>query len=170
MVDIEVMRGDITSLDVDAVVNPANSGGVMGGGVAGAIRRRGGVEIEREAVAAAPIPIGEAVVTTGGALPARHVIHAPTMQRPAEPASEDAVYRAVLAALLVADREGFEVIAVPGMGTGVGGLDPLRAAEAAKMAVLDGKFSSLKKIIFVDISDDMVKAFADVFGVEALNR
>ena len=78
-----VQKGDITELKVDAIVNPANSSGYMGGGVAGVIKRIGGFEIEKEAVSKAPIPVGDAVVTTAGKLPCKYVIHAPTMKQPA---------------------------------------------------------------------------------------
>src|SRR5262249_28945370 len=76
---IETQQGDISQARVDAVVNAANNHLWMGGGVAGALKRAGGIEIEREATAKGPIPIGEAVVTTGGALPAKYVIHAAAM-------------------------------------------------------------------------------------------
>ncbi len=79
MSDVSVVPGDITELKVDAIVNPANSSGSMGGGVALAIKRKGGQVVEDEAVAQAPIPVGGAVLTTGGRLPCRFVIHAPTI-------------------------------------------------------------------------------------------
>jgi len=80
---IVVKRGDLTQIPCDAIVNPANSFGYMGGGVAGAIKRIGGVEIENEAIAKAPIPVGTAVETTAENLPCTFVIHAPTMEQPA---------------------------------------------------------------------------------------
>ncbi len=76
---ISVVHADITQLAVDAIVNAANSELWMGGGVAGAIKRAGGTVIEQEAMAKGPIPVGEAVVTSAGRLPCRHVIHAATM-------------------------------------------------------------------------------------------
>ncbi|MEA3458041.1 MAG: macro domain-containing protein, partial [Candidatus Thermoplasmatota archaeon] len=76
-------QGDITQIDCDAIINPANSFGYMGGGVAGAIKRVGGKEIESEAVNKAPIVVGKAIATTAGDLPYEYVIHAPTMKRPA---------------------------------------------------------------------------------------
>jgi len=82
MIKITIEQGDITTLEVDAIINPANSYGYMGGGVAGAIKEIGGQEIETEAVAKAPIPIGSAVITTAGSLKAKHIIHAPTMEQP----------------------------------------------------------------------------------------
>ena len=76
---IEVVQGDLTELGVDAIVNAANNKLVMGGGVAGAIKRKGGRIIEEEAVKKGPIKIGEALATTAGVLPAKYVIHAATM-------------------------------------------------------------------------------------------
>ena len=77
MARIELWNGDICDLEVDAIVNPANSMGIMGGGAAGAIRRKGGDKIQQEAMACAPIAVGAAVVTTAGKLHAKSVIHAP---------------------------------------------------------------------------------------------
>ena len=68
---IIVQKGDLTQIRCDAIVNPANSFGYMGGGVAGAIKRVGGIEIERDAVSKAPIPVGKAIVTTAGVLPCK---------------------------------------------------------------------------------------------------
>src|SRR2546430_13780599 len=79
MVTIEVAEGDIAAEDVDAIVNAANNHFWMGSGVAGAIKARGGEAIEREAMAQGPVEPGECVVTTGGRLPARYVIHAAVM-------------------------------------------------------------------------------------------
>jgi O-acetyl-ADP-ribose deacetylase (regulator of RNase III) len=119
---LAVVKGDITALRVDAVVNPANSLMIMGGGVAGAIKRAGGEEIEREAMSKAPVPVGEAIVTTAGRLPAKAVIHAPTMERPAMRIPLENAVKATRAALKVAAEEGFQSIALPAMGAGVGGL------------------------------------------------
>src|SRR5260370_32717250 len=98
--EIVAQQGDITKVKADAVVNPATSLGEMGGGVAGALRRVGGAEIEKEAMAQAPIPVGEAVQTAAGQLPFRYVIHAPTMEKPAEPTTVDKIRKATLAALM----------------------------------------------------------------------
>ena len=76
---VEVVEGDIAALEVDAIANAANDRLWMGAGVAGALKRAGGEEIEREAVAKGPIPVGDAVATGAGRLPARHVIHAAVM-------------------------------------------------------------------------------------------
>ena len=82
---IEVIKGDITKVHVEAIVNPANSLMIMGGGVAGAIKRVAGDEVEREAMKYAPVPVGSAVATGAGKMKnVKYVIHAPTMERPAE--------------------------------------------------------------------------------------
>ncbi|NPA23299.1 MAG: macro domain-containing protein [Crenarchaeota archaeon] len=133
-VEIVLEVGDLTEFSGDAIVNPANTRLVMGGGVAGAIRRRGGEEIEREAVSKGPCPIGKAVVTGAGKLKCRYVIHAPTVEEPASPSSPDKVYRATLAALEEAKRHGITSLAFPLMGAGVGGVsveDSIRSMARA---------------------------------------
>jgi O-acetyl-ADP-ribose deacetylase (regulator of RNase III) len=90
-VTISVMSGDITKLEADAIVNAANSHLIMGGGVAGAILRAGGREIQEEANKKAPVSVGKAIETTAGKLKAKYVIHAPTMERPAMPTSKQDV-------------------------------------------------------------------------------
>jgi len=132
-----VKRGDITEEEVEAIVVPANSRLVMGGGVAGAVKTRGGEIIEREAMSKAPVRIGEAVATGAGRLSAKYVIHAPTMERPAGETDADKVYRATRAAVELAHRLGISEVAFPGMGTGVGGLDPYVAAREMVRAILD---------------------------------
>ena len=109
---LRVVEGDICDRSVDAIVNAANSQLWMGGGVAGAIKRRGGGDIEREATAQGPIPVGESVVTSAGALKARYVIHAAVMG-PDLVTSADHIRRATLTALTRADELGLESIAVP---------------------------------------------------------
>ncbi len=112
--------GDLTKESTDAIVCPANSLGQMLGGVAGAIRQEGGDVIEKEATDRAPIQVGKAVVTRGGKLKARHVIHAPTMRIPGEKTTTNTVSMAVGAALASADLYNLKSVAFPGMGTGVG--------------------------------------------------
>jgi len=151
-IDVCVVEGDITEMNVDAIVNPANSLMIMGGGVAGAIKRKGGMEIEIEARRKAPVPIGEAIATTAGRLKAKYVIHAPTMTQPAMRTNLDAVYRATKAALKLADQLGISTIAFPGMGTGVGGLDYYDAVKTMLNAIKDHvalTTTSLKKIYLV---------------------
>ena len=127
---IVVKKGDLTQIVCDAIVNPANSYGYMGGGVAGAIKRVGGIEIEKEAISKAPIVVGKAVATTAGALPCRYVIHAPTMKRPAMKIDVENVKLATRAALEIGIKLNLKTIGIPGMGTGVGGVPADKAAKA----------------------------------------
>src|SRR2546422_4215267 len=119
-VSLETERGDISQARVDAVVNAANNHLWMGGGVAGALKRAGGSEIEREALAKGPIEIGEAVVTGGGALPAKYVIHAAVMGQDLR-TDRSKISKATRNSLIRASELGISSIAFPALGTGVGG-------------------------------------------------
>jgi len=135
----------------------------MGGGVAGAILRTGGKEIQEEASRKAPVPIGGAVATTAGKLKAKYVIHAPTMELPAMSTSMLKVRLATRGALECARQLRTASIAFPGMGTGVGGLS---VEEAAKVMVEEIKShvesgTPLKKIMLVGFGFDLTKAFTD---------
>ncbi len=156
-----VKRGDITEEEVEAIVVPANCRLVMGGGVAGAVRRRGGIEIEREAMSKGPIKIGEAVATTAGRLRASYVIHAPTMEMPAGETDAEKVYKATRAAVELAYQLGLSEIAFPGMGTGVGGLDPKIAAREMVRAIIDAAESGkqVDTVRLVALSKELEEAF-----------
>jgi O-acetyl-ADP-ribose deacetylase (regulator of RNase III) len=158
---IHLAKSDITQMAVDAIVNPANSLGIMGGGVAGAISRKGGATIQREAMSLAPIAVGAAVVTNAGTLWAKHVIHAPTMDEPGQRSTIENVRRAVHAALLAAKVRGFEVIAFPGMGTGLGGVNPYEAARAMVDEIKAHKGQSPSTIWLVDLNDDTLECLDD---------
>ena len=120
MLKLEVVEGDITTLDVDAIVNAANDHLWMGAGVAGAIKRAGGEEIEREAMAKGPIEVGDAVATGAGRLKARYVVHGAVMGQDLR-TSGDAIERTTRRCLEVADELGCKSLALPAFGTGVGG-------------------------------------------------
>jgi len=137
MVKIKVILSDITGIEADAIANPANSLGLMGGGVARALKVAGGEEIEKEATSKAPIPVGSAIATTAGRLKAKYVIHAPTMERPGGYTNYEYVYKAVKAALKVATEKNIKSIAFPGFGTGIGGLDKNKAAKTMVNAIED---------------------------------
>jgi O-acetyl-ADP-ribose deacetylase (regulator of RNase III) len=121
-VTVEAVQGDITDLQVDAITNAANDRLWMGSGVAGAIKARGGQVIEREAMARGPIPVGSAVVTTAGDLPARHVIHAAVMG-PDLATDMGTVAVTTSSVLQLAEELSLGSLAMPLLGTGVGGLD-----------------------------------------------
>lgn len=155
---IKVLKGDLTEINTDAIVNPANSLGYMGGGVAGAIKRKGGEEIEKEAVEKAPIPVGKAIATTPGRLKCRYVIHAPTMERPAMRIGVDNVEKATRAAFELAKNMKLKSIALPGMGTGVGGVKEEDAARVM-MDVAKDYVEYFDEIVFIDINERMVDAW-----------
>jgi O-acetyl-ADP-ribose deacetylase (regulator of RNase III) len=159
-VEIKALHGDITKLEVDAIVNAANTHLLMGGGVAGAIKRAGGKEIEDEAVRQGPINIGSAVVTSAGKLKAKYVIHTPTMELDFK-TDEKKVRLAMNAALRKAEELRIGNIAFPALGTGVGGLPKDLAArvmvEELKKHIDSG--SQLKKVILADINADQVEFF-----------
>ncbi len=166
---LAVIKGDITRLRVDAVVNPANSLMVMGGGVAGALKRVGGEEIEREALRHAPVPVGSAVTTTAGRLPARAVIHAPTMERPAMRIPMENAARAARAALEEAVKRGFKSIALPAMGAGVGGL-PVRGVAREMASIAREYAGKLELVVFVARGEEayrgMLQGVSEALGSE----
>jgi O-acetyl-ADP-ribose deacetylase len=149
MAAIEVLDADITTLDVDAIANAANTRLLHGGGVAAAIARAGGPAIDEESRAAAPIGLGEAVETSGGEMPCRWVIHAATMEL-GGPTSAEVIRRATAATLARADQLAARSLALVAFGTGVGGF-PLE--EAARIEVeevrrhLDAG-SPLQRVVF----------------------
>ncbi len=156
---IVVKKEDLTKTVCDAIVNPANSHGYMGGGVAGAIKRVGGIEIEKEAVSKAPIPVGSAIFTTPGSLPCRFVIHAPTMKQPAMKIGVGNVRLATTAALILGVELKLKTIAIPGMGAGVGGV-PVNAAAREIVNVAKKYEDKFETIMLVDRNDDMIYAFS----------
>jgi len=155
---IIVEKGDITKVDCEAIINPANSYGYMGGGVAGAIKRAGGVEIEKEAVSKAPIPIGKAIFTNSGNLSSSIIIHAPTMKQPAMKIKQENVEFAIRAALRLASEKKIKTIAIPGMGTGVGGVLMDDAAKVM-IKVIKEYEKNFEKIILIGFNDELVNAF-----------
>lgn len=158
---ITVATGDITKLQVDALVNPANSHLIMGGGVAGAILRIGGDQIQKEALKKAPVQVGKAIATTAGKLKGKYVIHAPTMTRPAMATNRENIKLATRAALECARQLSVKSVAFPGMGTGVGGLN-LEETTEAMIAQIKKHIESgtpLKNIILVGFNVDLTRAF-----------
>ncbi|HSE81949.1 MAG TPA: macro domain-containing protein [Gaiellaceae bacterium] len=155
---LEVIEGDITTLDVDAIANAANDQLWMGAGVAGAIKREGGDEIEREAVALGPIALGDAVATGGGRLRARHVIHGAVMGQDLTTTPE-LVARTTRRCLEVADELGARSVALPAFGTGVGGF-PLN--ECARIMVNEARSfepRTVKRVLFAVYGASAEEAF-----------
>jgi O-acetyl-ADP-ribose deacetylase (regulator of RNase III)/ADP-ribose pyrophosphatase YjhB (NUDIX family) len=148
--EIKIMQADITELKVGAIVNAANNKLVMGGGLAGAIKKKGGKSIEDEAVKKGPIEIGQATFTSAGSLKAKYVIHAATMGMDFE-TDEIKIRNSCKNALKVAEELKIESIAFPALGCGVGGFPLLAAAKIMAQEVfrhLKAEPSGLKEIIF----------------------
>jgi O-acetyl-ADP-ribose deacetylase (regulator of RNase III) len=160
---VAVERGDITNLEVDAIINAANTTLAMSTGVAAAIKRKGGVLIEEEAMRQGPIEVGEAVLTPGGNLLATHVIHVAVMGADGK-TDPETIARATRALLAVADKHRLTSLALPALGTGAGQVALPAAAEAALGAVFNHLKSSktaLKRVVFVLFQDDALRAFTD---------
>jgi O-acetyl-ADP-ribose deacetylase len=165
MAEIEVADADITKLEVDAIANAANTELRHGGGVAGAISRAGGPEVQAESDRAAPIGLGEAVETTAGEMPSRWVIHAATMEL-GGPTSAEVIRRATTSTLEKADELGARSLGMVAFGTGVGGF-PLD--EAARIEVeevrrhLDGD-RGLERVVFAVRGNEARAAFESALG------
>ena len=157
--DIICLQGSLLDVEAQAIVNAANSHGLMGGGVAGIIRRAAGSQVEDEAREQAPIPVGQAVLTSGGRTRFEGIIHAPTMPEPAMRIPVENVKLATRAALRLADAQGFVSLAIPGMGTGVGRVAPEDAAQGMVEEIRQFQPRSLLSVILVDIDPVMVRAW-----------
>ena len=156
---LEVVAGDIASLDVDAVANAANDRLWMGAGVAGALKRAGGAEIEREAMALGLIPVGSAAATSAGRLPARYVIHGAVMGQDLR-TNADLVSRTTRACLALADELGCRSLALPAFGTGVGGFPLDECARLMVEAARSFEPQSLERVVFAVFGDEAYSAFA----------
>ncbi len=150
-VAIEVIQDDLTGLSVDAIVNAANNKLIMGGGLAAAIKRKGGAGIEEEAIAQGPIQIGQAIPTRAGALSCRFVIHAATMGMDFK-TDEHKVRVSCRNALRVAATLKLSSVALPALGCGTGGFAYLASAKVMAQEVLrfirETKNNTVRKIIF----------------------
>lgn len=156
----EVRRGDIADQpDLDAVVNAANTELWMGAGVAGALKRRGGEEIEREAMAQGPIALGEAVLTGAGRLPNRAVIHVAALGfRPGEgPPSEAIIARGTARALALCAGARIARIGFPALGAGVGGF-PLDRCAAAMTGAARAHQGALPELVAFVVRDERTAA------------
>jgi O-acetyl-ADP-ribose deacetylase (regulator of RNase III) len=161
--ELEVVEGDIAALEVDAIANAANDRLWMGAGVAGALKRAGGDEIEREAVAKGPIGLGEAVATGAGRLNVQHVLHGAVMGQDLR-TSADLVRSTTRSCLRLADELGARSLALPAFGTGVGAF-PLE--ECARIMVEEARAhepGSLERVVFAVYGDEARQAFEDALG------
>jgi O-acetyl-ADP-ribose deacetylase (regulator of RNase III) len=165
---VEVADVDITTLAVDAIANAANTRLLHGGGVAAAISRAAGPELQRDSDAVAPIGLGDAVETPGGDLPARYVIHAATMEL-GGPTSAEIIRRATAATLRRAEELGCRSLALVAFGTGVGGfpLDDAARIEAEEVRRHLAAGSGLERVVFAVHGARAREAFERAVGAGA---
>jgi O-acetyl-ADP-ribose deacetylase len=161
---IVLQQGDLTEMDVDAIVNAANNDLQLGGGLAGIIRRRAGESIQRECNSIGAIPVGGAAITSGGKLKARHIIHAASMELGGHTTSR-ALRSSTAHALRIAAENGLHTVAFPAVGTGIGGFPLSECADIMlREAVTHLKApTSLEKIYFVLYDARALAAFEKEF-------
>lgn len=161
-IEVIVIQGDITEVDTEAIVNAANNCFLMGGGLAGVIKRKGGKVIEDEAVKKGPVEVGESILTSAGNLKAKYVIHAVTMAMDFK-TNEEIIRKATYRALLCAQKNNISSIAFCALGCGVGGFSYEAASKIMAQEVFryarEVKQASLKKIVFVLNSSDAFMIF-----------
>ncbi|HKV53147.1 MAG TPA: macro domain-containing protein [Candidatus Binataceae bacterium] len=162
---VTITQGDLTEARVDAIVNAANNDLLLGGGVAGAIRVKGGPSIQQECDRLRPIPIGEAAITSGGKLAARYVIHAASMRLGGQ-TTEAALREATRNSLLRAEEKHLKSIAFPAIGTGIAGFPLERCAEVMGAVVRDHLRSGagLEQIEFVLFDGSALEIFERTFA------
>lgn len=171
---VEIVEGDITEMEADAIVNAANSYLRHGGGVALAIVRKGGEEIQRESDEYVrrhgPVPEGEVAVTGAGRLKAKYVIHA-VGPKYGDPLGDEKLKRAFKNAVLKAEELGLESVALPAISTGIYGYPMDKCAELAAKAMLEvsGQLRSVKRVVFCLYGRKAYETFREVF-VEELRR
>jgi O-acetyl-ADP-ribose deacetylase (regulator of RNase III) len=160
---IEILQGDLVEMDTDAIVNAANNDLQLGGGVAGAIRRKGGPRIQAECDEIGPVPVGGAAITSGGNLKARFVIHAASMQLGGK-TSPQSLRSSVAHSLRIAAQKNLKTIAFPAIGTGIAGF-PMRECAEIMLRETARHFAgptSLEKIYFVLFDAEALAAFNSV--------
>ncbi|MBD3246437.1 MAG: NUDIX domain-containing protein [Candidatus Omnitrophica bacterium] len=161
-IQIEVVVGDLTARNDDAIVNPANTHGEMGGGVAAAIKAKGGIEIEQEAMRRGPFPVGSAILTSGGNLPAGAVIHAATMGMDFK-TDEEKVRAAAWSALELAQARGFGTLAFCALGCGTGKFPPEASSKVIAQEIYRYLHHvarpTLRRITVVVRTEEMGKIF-----------
>ncbi|MGQ9653177.1 MAG: macro domain-containing protein [Thermodesulfobacteriota bacterium] len=164
--DLEILQGDLTEMDTDAIVNAANAQLILGGGVAGAIRTKGGPSIQEECNRIGGTHVGGAVITGGGALKARHVIHA-VGPRMGEGDEDRKLRDATLNSLRLADEKGLESIAFPAISTGIFGFPMDRCASIMLGTVKDylQGDTGLQRVIFCLFGEEAFKTFVGTLQV-----
>jgi len=159
---LELVENDITEMETDAIVNAANDRLILGGGVAGAIKRKGGPEIQKECNKIGGTFVGGAVITTGGNLKAKHVIHA-VGPRMGEGNEDQKLKNATLSSLKLADQNRLKSIAFPAISTGIFGFPIQRCARIMLKTTIDylkGQ-TGLEKVVFCLFDRDSYEVFVN---------
>ncbi len=162
---VELRQGDITEMEVDTIVNSANTDLIMGAGVSGAISRKGGPVIQQECDKIGSVRVGESVATSAGALRAKHVIHAASMEIGHFTTERD-VGMATLSALRLAERLGARTVALPAIGTGAAALAPDYSARAMFGAIVrhfSSTQSKIERVYLVPYNERTFEAFRRAF-------
>jgi O-acetyl-ADP-ribose deacetylase len=162
---VVIQQGDLTEMDVDAIVNAANNDLELGGGVAGAIRRKGGEAIQRECDEIGSISVGGAAITSGGRLKARHVIHAASMQLGGRTTAH-ALRSSTAHALRIAQEKGLKTIAFPAVGTGIAGFPMRECAEIMLREVVEHlkRPTTVERVYFVLFDQAARDVFEEVWS------
>ena len=161
---VVLVQGDLTEVEADAIVNAANNDLQLGGGVAGAIRRKGGESIQRECNEIGAVPLGGAAITGGGNLKAKHVIHAASMKLGGMTTARN-LRNSTAHSLRIASEKNLKTIAFPAVGTGIAGFPMRECAEIMLDEVvkhLKGP-TSLEKVSFVLFDPPSLREFEEVW-------
>ena len=163
-VNLNIVTGDITSFDVDCLVNPANSSLILGDGIAGKIRKIGGKKIQEECNSIGFCPLGHAVITKGGDLGANFIIHAVGPRYNIDPEPKKNLRASVINSLKLAQSKGFHSIALPAISTGIFGYPLGEASYIIIRAIID--FSKedtgrLKTILLCLFSENSYRIFGN---------
>ncbi|MDO8624474.1 MAG: macro domain-containing protein [Candidatus Diapherotrites archaeon] len=159
---MSIVKGDLAKTAADALVNAAAGTLQMSGGVAAALRKQGGKDVEEEALELAPIEVGQVIATTAGKLNAKFVLHAAVIAKPGAQASAESIRKSLRNALDLADSLDCQTIGIPALGCGAGGFDKTEGARLILSALSDFSAQSLQHAFVVLHSDETLKAFETV--------
>lgn len=159
---LSIAKGDLSKTAADALVNAADTSLKMGGGVAAALRKQGGKDVEEEALELAPIEVGQVIATTAGKLNAKFVLHVAVIVKPGSPATTETVAKGLRSALELADSLDCQTIALPAIGCGAGGLALPDGANAILSTLKSFAPQNLRHAFVVLHSDDALSAFDSV--------
>jgi O-acetyl-ADP-ribose deacetylase (regulator of RNase III) len=165
--EIRILTGDLTDQETDAIVNAANNSLLLGAGVAGAIRRRGGDTIQRECDEHGPIRVGEAVITGAGQLPSGHVIHAASMGLGGS-TTDDSLSSSIDHSFRLAREHGLRSVSLPAVGTGIAGFPLARCAKVMAASLYRALQAGWEpdEVRFVLFDDAAEKVFEPAFRAE----